>query len=405
MNWKIIRIIDTFAGIPFILCLRLWARLNSATTKSGPKNGTPERILLIKFWGIGNFFMLLPTINALRTKWPDAEIDFLTLHCNREAVVITGMVNHITTIDTSTIINFIATWKESISTLKPRNYDLILDFEQFARFSAIMAFQIGAANIIGYKTSGQHRHYLYSSPVDYENSMHMTASFQSLANAAGADPASLDPLPWIVSLQSSGTEMLKQLGLSPDAPVVLMHIGTSDNFMERRWPPRYYAALADRLAGRYGMNIIFTGLPEESHLIEESMRHIASIDRVRNLGGKLSFPEYLKLVMAVDLVVSADTSAVHMASAANVPVAGLYGPNTPALYGPWGRNGLALYLKYDCSPCITNFNAKINTCRHSDGRGACMESLSVDFVLAEIEKAYCVSGAFSRPSKSVTACT
>ena len=89
-----------------------------------------------------------------------------------------------------------------------------------------------------------------------------------------------------------------------------------------------------------------------------------------------------------DLVISADTAAVHLASALDIPVVGLYGPNTPALYGPWGSKGIAVYQQFDCSPCITNFNAKLHTCRHPAGRGACMRAIEVADVLTAIQQHY-----------------
>jgi heptosyltransferase-3 len=96
---------------------------------------------------------------------------------------------------------------------------------------------------------------------------------------------------------------------------------------------------------------------------------------------------------------------VHLASALNTPVVGLYGPNTPQLYGPWGENGLALYANLDCSPCITNFNSKLNTCRHPRGGGACMRELSAEMVFSAIERTYLIPSAPHRLARLVGAVT
>jgi ADP-heptose:LPS heptosyltransferase len=164
-----------------------------------------------------------------------------------------------------------------------------------------------------------------------------------------------------------------------------MHIGTSANFQERRWLPDRYAALADRLIERWHAKIIFSGLPEETGLIEQTQRHLRHPEQTINLGGKLTFMNYFALIAVSHLVISADTAAVHLASALNTPTAGLYGPNTPKLYGPWGDRSLSIYAPPRCSPCITNFNAKIHTCRHPEGRGACMAAISVDAVFEALQ--------------------
>jgi heptosyltransferase III len=400
MNWKLIRIIDSLLGIPLIRMISmLLPDRNNGTPR--PADVSPKKILLVKFWGIGNMFMLLPSIQVLQDTFPEAEIDFLTLESNREALQTLGVVNRITAIDTGSALSFLRTWKAAVNDLAAAGYDLAIDFEQFARFSALMTFQTGAARTIGFATRGQRRHALYSRAVEYDNHIHIAQSFYRLAAAAGADrPFSADiHLENLGMLRSKGEQLLRVHAIDRRGPLVVMHIGTSENFRERRWPPRHFAALADLLISRFGMRVVMTGLQDESFLIAETKRHVIHAGQVTDLGGHLSFTDYYALMTRADLVISADTAAVHIASALNIPVVGLYGPNTPLLYGPWRENGLALCAGLDCSPCITNFNSKINTCRHPEGRGACMKSLSVEEVFSAIETAYCAPDAPFRLAK------
>ena len=388
MNWKLIRIIDTYLGIPLLLALSLARRFGRHP--ASPSVGV-KRILLIKFWGIGNIFMIIPSILALRKAYPDAILDFLTLESNRQALEISGAADTIVTIDTGTIPRFISTWQRAVSRLKHNDYDIIVDFEQFARFSALVANQVGAREIIGFATRGQHRSYLYTHAIPYDNTIHITRSFFALAIAAGTAnipfPTKIS-LPGIEGLQKRGREILAESGIGADEVCVVMHVGTSDNFRERRWLPERYAALADLLTSRFQVRVIFTGLAEESFLIREVFRHLRAQEAVADLSGRLQFDDYFALVAATDLVISADTAAVHLASALDIPVVGLYGPNTPTLYGPWGSNGIAVYPQFDCSPCITNFNAKHHACRHPAGRGACMRAIEVEDVFTAIQQHY-----------------
>lgn len=385
MNWKLIRQIDRFIGIPLVWLCRLFV-----STKRRQTGVPPKRILLIKFWGIGNLFMLLPSIQALRATWPDAAIDFLTLENNRDAMAMTGCVNNIHSIDTSSPVKFFNSWWRAITTLNNNNYQLVIDFEQFARFSALITFRIAAGRSIGFATRGQGRHQLYTNPVSYDNDIHITRSFYQLVEQAGITrPFSPDiHLGCLDAIRHNGLVLLRKHQIPLETPLVVMHIGTSDNFCERRWPPQRYSELSDLLTQNYGMQVILTGLPDETHLLKETARHLKHKEPVSNLGGKLTFTEYFELIAVAKLVISADTAAVHIASTLNIPVIGLYGPNSPHLYGPWGNNGLALYASFSCSPCITNFNSKINICRHPDGRGACMLALTVTDVFTALQKNY-----------------
>jgi ADP-heptose:LPS heptosyltransferase len=394
MNWKLIRIVDACLGIPLLLGISLADKLPGRRLPR--ESGSVNRVLLIKFWGIGNICMILPSLRALQATYPDATFDFLTLTSNRAALEATAALGQIATIDTGSISAFLASWRYAVATLRGNGYDLIIDFEQFTRFSALVSRQIGAGQTIGFVTAGQHRHHLFTRPVPYDNTVHITRSFFALAAAAGvAEPCS--PHVTFASLpllRSRGAALLAATGIRPGAEsVVVMHIGTSDNFRERRWLPERYAALADLLIERHRARVVLTGLPEEAFLIRETLAHLRSPEGVVDLGGALPFTDYFALIAVADLVVSADTAAVHLASAVNTPVAGLYGPNTPLLYGPWGTDGLALYAGFDCSPCITNFNAKIHTCRHPAGRGACMRALGVAAAFAAIEERWFRPGA------------
>lgn len=401
MNWKLIRRVDSFLGIPLI---RLLSLLMPTNRKAYPPSGdeAPKRILLVKFWGIGNIFMLLPSIQALHSTFPEAEIDFITLESNREALESLEVVCRITTIDTSSLYAFLCSWRTTVATLSAVNYDLAIDFEQFARFSALITMQIGAAITIGFSTRQQYRHSLYSTAVEYDNHLHITRSFYALVARAGVTiPFSPNiTLPSFAHFRRRGDGILKDLGVSTALPVAVMHIGTSENFRERRWAPQFYAELAELLRERYGFQVLLTGLPDESQLIRAAWQHLKSVEGIHDLGGKMGFTDYFSLITGADLVISADTAAVHLASAATIPVVGLYGPNTPDLYGPWAENGIALYASLSCSPCITNFNGKINTCRHPYGRGACMAALSVDKVFDAIEKNFLLPDAPFRKQNS-----
>ena len=387
MNWKLIRLIDTYIGIPLLYavqCIRVCVPFRARARR----DTVARRILLVKFWGIGNLFMMLPAASALKAAHPHAEIELLTLGTNREAARATGAFAAVHTIETSGIGRFVVTSLRQVRVLRRRNYDRIVDFEQFAKYSALFCATLGRNRTVGFRTQGQHRHFLYARSVDYDNTVHITRSYQRLAGAADArqDAPLPDPeRPYAAALPAG---LPKGMHILRERMLVLMHPGTSGNFEERRWPGSHYAALADLLIEHHDAAILLTGLREESPLADAVRGAVRRKDRVTDLSGRLSFPEFLALVRTSDLVVSSDTAPVHLASAAGIPVVGLYGPNTPLLYGPWGGNGLACYRKLACSPCITNFNAKTHVCRHPDGKGTCMRNILPEEVYRSIKARY-----------------
>jgi len=399
MNLRFVRFIDTYAGIPLMYGASLLQRLRKKRPVTGAPQ-TPAKILCVKFWGVGNLFMMLPAVEALKRQYPQASIDLLTLRTSRDAATATKMFDTLHTIDNETLPTFLASTVRSLADIRRLAYDVIIDFEQFAKFSALLCSLTGAGETIGFDTADQRRHFLYSKTVAYDNTVHITRSYFSLAVAAGATCDAdelLRSFRWMPSIRPLTRSIRERLDLPDGRQFIAMHVGTSDNFKERRWPAEYYAALADLLVSRHQMIVVLTGLPEEAPLAARVLRAVQRTDGVLDASGRLGFNEFLALLAESELVISSDTAPVHMASAMGVPVVGLYGPNTPRLYGPWRQSGLACTRSLACSPCITNFNAKTHDCRHPDGKGACMASLLPDEVYLAVKEKY-----LDRPAETRT---
>src|SRR6185369_7890980 len=104
----------------------------------------------------------------------------------------------------------------------------------------------------------------------YDNAIHVTRSFASIAAVAGGAGAHSSQVAGLLALggvRSRGRAMMNGSGIQADSVCLVMHIGTSDNFQERRWPPERYARLADRLVEAFQVRVVFTGLEDEAFLI------------------------------------------------------------------------------------------------------------------------------------------
>jgi ADP-heptose:LPS heptosyltransferase len=101
-----------------------------------------------------------------------------------------------------------------------------------------------------------------------------------------------------------------------------------------------------------------------------------------NVCRKFNVRETAYLIQNCRLFFSADTAPLHIATAMGVDAACFFGPNTPVLYGPRGKNDVVFYRNINCSPCLTNFNAKTSNCR----KPVCITEITVDDVWKKIVK-------------------
>lgn len=398
MNLRVARYIDRWVG--FAVCLamwaagRLWTSLRGrshvpgllATTPPGAEPlPPPRRVLAIKFYGLGNIAMILPTLQALSEAFPGVEVDFLTLPGNRSLLVQSGLVRRTLHVEVGSFATFLGSVGRLFTALVRGRYDAVLDFEQFMKLSSIFAFLTGAPARIGFNTEGQARGWLYSHRIAYADTDHMADIFMRLAKPL---EAARHPAPRVrIRVEAADRERALQAAEAPaGTPLVAMHVGTGPNYDKialKRWDPERFAALADALVERSGARIVFTGQgDEEARLIQQSIGAMRHAEAARSLCDRLTIGELTGLLEASRFVVSNDTSVMHLTGLVGTPVVAFFGPTEPRIYGPRGDGDLVFYKGLYCSPCLSNYNLKMSRCVDP----VCMRRIGVPEVLAEVER-------------------
>ena len=377
INVRFVRTTDKYLGICLCYLLAFLDKVAKLIWGKG-KEKKKQKILMIKFTGIGNIVMILPTIKAVKKRYPEARIDVFTLLTNREVLRHNRFIDNAHFLNERNFFTFFVTYLRNAFRLKRERYDMVLDFEQFAKTSSVFTLLIGARERIGFDTPGQGRGIAYTRRVAYMDYKHMVETFFRIAKGAGVEEADLSPARLDVNDEEKNNVrlFLEHSNIRQEDIVIGMHMGTGINMMsQRRWSKEKFARLADMLIDEYEAKVVFTGAGDgEEKLVGEAlslMKHNAA-----NAVNKFSIKELAGFAEKCRFFVSNDTSAVHIASAMGTPVAGIYGPNTPFLYGPRGNNDVVFYKDLYCSPCITNYNAKISNCNDP----VCIKSITVEEV-------------------------
>ncbi|WP_448614566.1 glycosyltransferase family 9 protein [Modestobacter sp. URMC 112] len=124
------------------------------------------------------------------------------------------------------------------------------------------------------------------------------------------------------------------LAVPPVPPPVrgaaVVHPGAA--FPGRRWPPDRFAAVAAHLAAR-GHDVRVTGGPAEVDLAR-AVATAAGLPESAVLAGRTTSMELAAVVAAARVVVCGDTGVAHLATAYRRPSVVLFGPVSPALWGP-----------------------------------------------------------------------
>ncbi len=350
---------DRYLGIPVLYGLRLLKPILGPSPPASPEIRT---ILMVKLWGIGNLVMILPLIRAVRNRYPRASLHFLTLKCNEELLENAGYLDGLITFQPKGLSGTGFDLLRILGKLRGLQPDLVLDFEQFLRVTAILARLSGAAQVHGFRTEGQARAVLYNGKVPYRKDRHMSLAFGDIVRSAGISTHGLPPLEAPRSKQAAvrADEFIRSLP-GGDGPIVALHPGSGDNFPGRRWPVENFATLAARLFHERGARLVVTGTEPERELAEHCMKE-ADVPMTSSVG-RLDIMAFIEFLARVDLLVTNDTAPAHIGSALGTPLIAIYGPNTPDLYGPLHPSSRVFFKRLPCSPCLTNMNAKTSRCR------------------------------------------
>jgi ADP-heptose:LPS heptosyltransferase len=121
------------------------------------------------------------------------------------------------------------------------------------------------------------------------------------------------------------------LGGSTVERLVVVHPGAS--IAARRWSPRGFAAVVDRLAAA-GSTVVLTGSSRERTLTELVCSMTASPDAVVDLAGRTSLDALAAIVRRADLVVTNDTGVSHVAAATATPSVVVFTDTDPVRWAP-----------------------------------------------------------------------
>lgn len=116
------------------------------------------------------------------------------------------------------------------------------------------------------------------------------------------------------------------LGVSDRSGPVIVHPGAAHP--ARRWPPERFALVAAALG-----DVVVTGDRAEVDLARR-VAELAGLPPERMLAGRTDLAQLVELVGRARLVVCGDTGIAHLATAFCVPSVVLFGPVSPALWGP-----------------------------------------------------------------------
>ncbi len=367
MSFTLERFIDK--GIGNVLCALFGLPLKVLPKRSIKQ---PKRILIVKLWAMGESVLTLPLIKALHSAYPDAQIDVLARKRNAYIYKDLQYVTTVHLFEPNKTLQFARLFKQ---------YDWSFDCEPYLRISALASL-FCAKQRFGFKHTL--RSWLYTNTVQFNDQQHEVLTFLDLAKSAGITqvPQALEKLPYSDKDKKNVDNLLKEHGVQSDAMLTGMCISVAETSSSRKWPLERYAAVANILKSEYNAHVFVTGSKAEYAANEEFKKMAPSII---NLAG-LPLGEFFYLAERANLFISNDTGPMHVAAAQGTKTIGLFGPNLPVRFAPYGEGNIAL-RNCEHEPIINVHRGEFRNCPNQErGEACCMKNITVNHVMEAVQK-------------------
>lgn len=291
-----------------------------------------RKIAVFRALQLGDMLCAIPALRALRSRFPSAEISLIGLPWAKELVQRLPYLDQLLEFPGYPGINEMPYDEERHRVFsvmaQAACYDLAIQLHGDGRVSNGFVAELGARVSLGYGLSDDRR---LSFSLAHNPDEHEIRRWLRVVAACGApqsDTRIMFPMfeheIYQARLLLSGTNGARK------GPLIGLHAGASDP--ARRWPAARFAALGDKLVSRLDARIVLTGTAAETEITGSI--HSAMSAPACDLAGATNLGTFAALISQLDLLVTNDTGASHMAAALGTPSVVLFGPTRPARWAP-----------------------------------------------------------------------
>jgi heptosyltransferase I len=328
-----------------------------------------DSICIVMMSAVGDAVHVLPVINAIKRNHPSSRITWVLQPGPASLVGGHPGVDEIILFDRS---KGVASFLDVASALRARRFDLLIDLQVYFKAGIITALS-GARRRLGFdRRRARDANWLFTTErIPAHPVQHVQDQYFEFLTQLGISP---EPVAWNLGPWPSELAAQQNFRAQFERPIAAIVVATSKP--EKDWLPDRWAAIADLVSVKYGLQPVLVGgtSDRERSAVDEIIAK-SSAKPFSALGSGLR--NLVGILDASALVLSPDTGPLHMAVAVDRPVISLMGYTDPRRTGPYRK-----------------FHDLVIDAFHDDGekgpvtmktRGDRMSRISVDDVAAKIE--------------------
>ncbi len=336
---------------------------------------TFEKILIKSVSWVGDTILTTPSIRLLRRSFPDSRIVAIARPWVADLLLDNADINEVWVENES---KSIGSFLHAARRIRKEQFDLGVAFPN-SFIAAALLWAGGVKYRIGYNRDA--RGFLLSQAVKVTPDIlrvHQVEYYLNiLRGICDVDSAERKlVLPINPEAEKEVLSLLHEVGLDPDAgrPLIGLNPGAFYG-SAKRWMPERFAAVADYVYTRYDAGVIITGTKQERFIADEVVANSKKA-KSYNMAGKISLKQLIALLNMLDLYITNDSGAMHIAAAVDIPIIAIFGSTDWRTTSPYSAKATIVRKEVDCAPCLK---------RECPRDHKCMKLIQVEDVTREVD--------------------
>ncbi len=302
-------------------------QLIGSVRKKKDKPGRTRTIGLVVLGAIGDALIVSALAQDIQRELPGVRIIIFVSSSNRMVLPL------LQSIDLSIVLP-LGRPDRAVRSIREACPDILIDCNQWLRISSLYCALSGCYTV-GFRTSGQSRHYAYDSAVDHLATRHELENYRALLGPLGITGRALPVVRVAEEVHEGLAALFPDDGAATgSAGLIVFHPWAGGRHARlKEWPTEHWVLLATALT-RQGYHIVVTGGPMDAINVDHLIAAAAQRSVVCQAAGDLTLAQTAALLCRADVVVAVNTGIMHLAAAVGAKLVALHGPTNPMRWGP-----------------------------------------------------------------------
>lgn len=328
-------------------------------------------VLIIQTAFIGDVVLSTPLIEKVRDAYPEGRITYVTTPVGASILRNNPNLEEIIEYDKRGEHKGIRGLMALGKRLKYKNFDLVICPHRYLR-SSLLAWLTGCNRRLGYDNAAGK--FLFTERIHYDKDKHEVEKLLSFVKGNESKRYEIKLYPGRKERESI-EKIWRDRNIEGKKVVT---IAPGSKWFTKKWPVEYFNDLIEKLGKRDDIVMVLIGGNDELFL------NIKETKNTVNLIGETNLLEVAEIARRSDVVLTNDSSPIHIASAwPETHIVAIFGATVKELgFFPWSLNSQVIENKgLPCRPCGLHGGKKC-----PKGHFKCMLELKPEMVLEKIEK-------------------